>query len=60
MSYSRISKRGMAPDLAAQVGLAAFDILRAQLETGLGIPVGDQGHTLHFAFHKVLLLFSFY
>ncbi len=42
----------VAPDLAAQVSLAAFDILGTELETGLGIPVCDQCHALHFAFHN--------
>jgi hypothetical protein len=49
----------MPPDLAAQIRLAAFDILPAEFETGLGIPVRDKGNTLHFAVHSFLLLLCF-
>ncbi len=45
----------MTPHLAAEIGLAPFDILRSEFETGLGVPICDQSNTLHFPFHSFLL-----
>ncbi len=49
-------KARVAPNLAAKIGLSTFDIFPAKLETGLGIPISDQGDPWH-GFHDV---FSFF
>src|SRR5574339_599895 len=46
----------MLPDLAAEIGLSSFDIFPAEFKTRLWIPICDQGHPWHCAFHDV---FSF-
>jgi hypothetical protein len=48
----------VAPYLAAEIGLATFNVFPAKFETGLGIPISDQGDPWH-SFHDVFS-FSFF
>ena len=45
---------GVAPDQAAQISLASFDVFCTKFENRFWIPIRDQGNTLHFAFHIFL------